>query len=682
MSPTPAAIVAEDHFRLRLPVDPQLAPDARHMAFVRMRADVETDSWASEVCVVETASRRHVELGRGSQPRWTPDGRGLALVTSSDGCFAIEHWSTDGGERRVLARLAEPPSGLAWSPDGRTLAFVKRVPPPPTNATLPAWEAMRTPAWAPRGVYSEKLVRRIEGHDGETPDGHHHIFLLDVANGAPRQLTFGPWEHGGPFVDVTKLGLAGRISWTPDGRHVVMSMQRHPPTTGPLDPRTVVEADVYEFDVESGKVRRLTEFGGPVCRATVSPDGHWIAFVGYRNRQASFQTGIVHVMPRDGGAIVALPHPASLDVDQGLQWLPDSSGLLTLLIDDGAGCLARVTRDGQWATLSRDVGGGATSGYALYAKGLSVARDGRVACLRGDRARTDEVALLAPDGGLEKVLTDESAWLAGRTVAPVQELWLPAAGTERGWQAWLMRPAHVAADVEVPLILWLHGGPYLSWGPDFAIVPQIWAARGYAVLMINPPGSLGYGEAFTDQLETGFPATRELQLLDCVEAVVARGGIAGDRVHVAGESAGGVLTAWLIGHSQRFASAAVIYGVMDWVSQTLTVDRPDYFGYFRAPAPPWAEGMHAHYWKRSPLSLVDRVRTPTIVLCGEKDARTPVSQSEMYFTALKLCGVEAALVRYPDDNHSFEWHPSHWADLIEQVDGWFRRHPGGSARAA
>ena len=678
--PDSAAIVAEDHFRLRLPMDPQLAPDARHLAFVRLRADVATDSWASEVCVVETATRRPIELGRGSQPRWTPDGRGLALVTSSDGGFAIEHWSLATGERRTLARLAEPPSGLAWSPDGATLAFVKRVPQPRAAEPAPAWEALRTPDWAPRGVYSEKLVRRIEGHDGEQPDGHHHIFLLAAAGGTPRQLTFGPWEHGGPFVDITKLGLAGRISWTPDGRHIVMSMQRHAPVAGPLDPRTVVEADVYEFDVASGAVRRLTAFGGPVCRATVSPDGRWIAFVGYRNKTASFQTSVVHLMPRQGGDIVALPHPASLDVDQGLQWLPDSSGLLTLVADEGAGCLARVTRDGRWTTLSREIGGGATSGYTLYVKGLSVARDGRVACLRGGPARTDEIALLAPDGRLEAVLTNESAWLDSRTVAPLEELRLPVRGTQRGWQAWLVRPAGVPADAPLPLILWLHGGPYLAWGPDFAIVPQVWAARGYAVLMINPPGSLGYGEAFTDELETGFPGARELQLLDCVEAVVARGGIAADRIHVAGESAGGVLTAWLIGHSPRFASAAVIYGVMDWVSQTLTVDRPDYFGYFRAPAPPWAEGMHAHYWQRSPLSLVDKVRTPTLVLCGEKDARTPIGQSEMYYTALKLCGVEAALVRYPDDNHSFEWHPSHWLDLIEQVDRWFRRYPASKPR--
>ena len=671
----PAAIVAEDHFQLRLPGDPQIAPDGRHVAFVRMRADVETDGWANEVCVVDTASGVHVELGRGSQPRWAPDGLSVAFVTAAEGRFAIERWFPDTDKRQALARLSEAPSALAWALDGNRLAFVKRVPVAPVAVAVPAWEALRTPKWSAPGIYSDKLIRRVEGHDGEQPDGYHHIFVLTLATSDLKQLTDGPYEHGGPLVDVTKLGLAGRISWTPDSRHIVMSMQRHPAQAGALDPRTVVEADVFEFDVADGAVRRLTEFGGPVCRATVSPDGRWIAFVGYRNRQASFQTSVVHVLPRHGGEIVALPHPEALDVDQGIQWLPDSSGLLTLLVHEGAGCLARVGLDGQWTTLNRDVGGGASSGYALYAKGLSVARDGRVACLHGSRARTDEVALLRADGRLEAVLTNESAWLAARTVASMEEMWLPTKQPGRGWQAWLMRPADVPAGAEVPLILWLHGGPYLAWGPDFAIVPQVWAARGYAVLMINPPGSLGYGEGFTDELQAGFPCGSELQLLDCVEAVVARGGIAADRVHLAGESAGGVLTSWLIGHSRRFASAAVIYGVMDWISQTLTVDRPDYFGYFRSPAPPWAEGMHEHYWQRSSLSRVGHVRTPTIVLCGEKDARTPIAQSEMYYTALKLCGVDAALVRYPDDNHSFEWHPSHWLDLIEQVDRWFRRHP-------
>jgi acylaminoacyl-peptidase len=382
-------------------------------------------------------------------------------------------------------------------------------------------------------------------------------------------------------------------------------------------------------------------------------------------------------MPRAGGSVRALPHPERMEVHQRLHWLPDSTGLLLLMPQAGDGCLVRLGLDGQWTTLARDVGGSAATGYGLYQKGLSVSRDGTVAYLRGSVSRTDEVALLLPDGQPGEVLTDESAWIDHREVAPIETLWLPTRGpgnSAPAWQAWLVRPAGVPADQPVPLILWLHGGPYLAWCPHLAILPQIWAARGYAVLMVNPRGSLGYGEAFIHELQHDFPGPDDLQLVDMVDVVVARGGIDPQRVHVAGESGGGLMTAWLISHSTRFAAAAAIYGVMDWSSTVLTQDRPDYYGYYWLPAPPWEAGMVEHYRRRSPLALVHQVRTPTLLLCGECDWRTPISQSEMYFTALKLCGVPAALVRYPDNNHSLEWHPSHWLDLVEQVDRWFRRH--------
>ena len=669
----------QDHFALRLPSDPQITPDGRFVAYVRVRADVEADAWISELCVVDRGTGQRHELGAGSQPRWAPDGRSLALARSPGGRHAIECWNAETGERRVLSTLAQAPGGLAWSPDGRSLAFVMLVPAPAAVAPggTPDWESLRTPRWAAPGVYTEQLVRRAEGLPGDLPEGRHHIFVLDVASGALRQLTDGPHDHGGPRTFITKLALAGPLCWTPDGRHLVASMPRRAASEGPHDPLAVLQSDVCEFDLSDGSVRQLTHFGGPACQATVSPDGQWIAFVGFRNERKSFHTNVVHVMPRAGGPVRALPHPGRMEVHQQLAWLPDSTGLLLLLPQAGDGCLVRLGLDGQWTTLARDVGGSAATGYALYQKGLSVARDGTVAYLRGSASRTDEVALLRPDGQPGETLTDESAWIAGREVAPVQTLWLPTRSAGRStpaWQAWLVRPPGVPAEQPVPLILWLHGGPYLAWCPHLAILPQIWAARGYAVLMVNPRGSLGYGEAFTDELQHDFPGPDDLQLLDMVEDVVARGGIDPHRVHVAGESGGGVMTAWLIGHSTRFASAAAIYGVMDWTSAVLTQDRSDYYGYYWLPAPPWAPGMDEHYRRRSPLSLVHRVRTPTLLLCGECDWRTPIAQSEMYFTALKLCGVPAALVRYPDNNHSLEWHPSHWLDLIEQVDRWFRKH--------
>lgn len=684
MSATPSsAILPQDHFSIKLPADPRISPDGRYVAYTRTRAEVASDSWITELAVIDRVSGLRHELGRASQPCWAPDSVRLAFVPAAGGAPAIEQWHAGTQQRSMLAALPQQPGSLAWSPDGGQLAFVRRVPATPAAAShgeAPDWEALRTPAWSAPGIYSDQLVRRVEGIDGDVPDGYHHIFLLDLASGATRQLSDGPYQHGGPLTGVTKMTLAGHISWAPDGAHIVMSMQRPVPQPGVYDPKTTVAADVYEFAVADGAVRRLSDFGGPVCQASISPDGLWIAFVGFRNEMKSFHTNLLYVMPRDGGAPRALPHPGQMEVHQQFQWLPDSSGLLVLLPDAGDGCLARASLDGEWNTLARDVGGSAASGYVLYQKGFSVARDGRIAYLRGAEARTDEVATLAPDGSPEAVLSGESEWLARRAVAPVEAMWLPA-GPDHGdgrdgpaWQAWLLRPAAATADAALPLIVWLHGGPYLAWCPHFALIPQIWAARGYAVLMMNPRGSLGYGAAFTDELQHDFPGPDDLRILDAVDAAVARGGIDPRRVHLAGESAGGVLTAWLTGHSRRFASASVIYGVLDWTSQVLAVDRPDYFPFYWLPGAPWEPGMQEQYWARSPLSLVGRVHTPTLVLCGERDWRTPLAQSEMYYTALKLCGVDAALVRYPDDNHSFEWHPSHWMDLVEHVDRWMRRH--------
>lgn len=666
----------QDYFRLRLPSDPQISPDGRYIAYVRDRPDVIQDAWSSNVQIIERKSGKAEDLGDGFQPRWSPESGRLAFVNAGDDTNEIRLWSAATGEAVTIASLPSTPEGLAWSPDGRTIAFVMRAqlarPGQANNQPAPAWHALRTEHWARPGQYTEKLLRRIEGVDAELlPEGHHQIFLLDVATATIRQLTFDPFEHGGPLALITKLKLAGHISWSPDSRSLVMSMLRDPTPPGPVDPVHAVAADVYSFSIADGAVTRLTRFGGTIAHASVSPDGEWIAFVGSRGPQKSFRTNVVHVMSRSGDNLRALNHPDGLEVHQELLWLPDSSGLLALVPHEGTGSLQKIDLEGQWTVLSREVGGSAASGYVLWSKFVSVSHDGEIAILRGSSTRTDEVAILSPDGARCQEVTRESDWMSDITVAPIEPMWL---ATRQPMQAWLVRPADAPADKPLPMILWLHGGPYLSWGPHFAVIPQLWAARGYAVLMMNPRGSLGYGETFTDHLEHDFPGADDLMIADAVDLVVKRGGIDPERVYVAGESAGGVLTAWLIGHTHRFAAAAVVYGVVEWISQTLLQDRPDYFAYRWRSGPPWDAGKQEVYWRHSPLALVGNVRTPTIVLCGERDWRTPITQSEMYFTALKMCGVEAALVSYPDNNHGLERHPSQYLDFAERIGDWFERY--------
>lgn len=661
---------AEDFFSLRFPGDPRISPDGRWVAHTLTQPVLADDVWAESVCVIDRASRQTQVLGAGSQPRWAPDSRRLAFTRGGE----VLLWDTETQQARPLATLPEGASGLVWSPDGATLAFVMLVrEPDPTGRTgpAPAWHALRTPRWAKPARYTEQLVRLVEGVDEELPHGHHQIFLLDVASGAHRQLTFDPFDHGGPVSSITKLNLAGRLSWTPDSRFLVMSMKREAMPAGPWDPEAMLATEVHEFNVADGSVRALSRFNGVICRAVVSPDGKWIAFAGFKNRRRAFHTQLVHVMPRDGGEVRALPHPEGLEVHQELQWLPDSSGLLALVPQQGDGCLAQVTLGGEWSLLRGGVGGSIATGYVMWLKGVSVSSAGDIALLDAHERRSDEIAVLTAKDRRTEVLSHHGDWLLERTLATPEMLWAP---TPTPMQGWLLRPAGVPAEQPLPLLVWLHGGPYLAWGPQFAAVPQIWASAGYAVLMLNPRGSLGYGEAYTDALHHDLPGQDDLQIVDAVDHVVARGGIDPKRVFLAGESAGGLMTAWLIGHSDRFAAAAVIYGVMDWTSCVLTQDRPDYYPFYWRPAPPWAPGMQEDYWKHSPLSVVDRVKTPTIVMCGERDWRTPLSQSEQYYAALKLCGVEAALASFEGNNHGLELHPSQWMDLVDLVDHWFRRH--------
>lgn len=667
----------DDHFALVHALEPQLSPDGRQIAYLQYRADVATDTYGSTLWIVDAASATQRCLGAGAAPRWSPGGDRLAFLRHDGRAQQLFVWDAASGTTARLTDATESCSGPAWSPDGTRIAFVRlvrAVPPPP----LPP-NPLRTGAWAPAGVYTERLVRRVEGLADDLAEGRHHVFVITLDSGASRQLTDGPHDHGGPLAQTVKVTRLGRLSWTPDGRGLVMSLNRDPVAPGAPDPGRALACDVYEYDVGSGAATRLTQFDGAASNAAVSPDGRWIAFAGFRNTRKAFHTQALHLLDRRSGALRALPHPRGLEVHAQFEWMPDSDGLLALVHERGDGCLVRVGLDGAWTTLHRDVGGSLGSGYTMWSRSVSVSRAGELAFLQARTDGPDEVALCTIAGGpARRVTANNETLLAQRAIAPTDELRFdsPLDGTRL--QAWITRPPDFDPARSYPLVLWIHGGPYLAWGPQFALTPQWLAARGYLVLLLNPRGSLGYGEPFIDAIEHCFPSVEDLEFGAAVDAAIALGSVDERRLFIAGESGGGTLTSWIIGRTARFAAAAIAYPAIDWTSLALTVDRPDYYPHYWFPAPPWEAGMHEHYWQRSPLSLVGQVTTPALLLCGEHDRRTPLAQSEMYFTALKLRGVEAALVVFPDDGHSLDGHPSHGLELIAHMDRWFRRHTAGA----
>jgi len=223
-----------------------------------------------------------------------------------------------------------------------------------------------------------------------------------------------------------------------------------------------------------------------------------------------------------------------------------------------------------------------------------------------------------------------------------------------------------------PLVLEIHGGPFAAYGPTFAAEQQLYAAAGYVVLYVNPRGSTGYGREFGNAIHHAYPGHDYDDLVSAVDAMLARGYVDPSRLFVTGGSGGGVLTAWIVGKTDRFRAAVVQKPVINWTSFVLTADRYNFFWKYWFGGYPWDQPEE--YARRSPLSLVGNVTTPTMVLTGEEDYRTPMSESEQYYQALRLRKVPTALVRVPGAGHGLDNRPSQLATKVAHVLAWFERH--------
>ena len=362
----------------------------------------------------------------------------------------------------------------------------------------------------------------------------------------------------------------------------------------------------------------------------------------------------------------------ALDRDLGdPAWSADGKRLYALSDSAGRTRLMQLWLDGKSAVLTDAVGGVAWS--RPYTSGsFSVARDGTLAYTSGSAARPADVALLPPRGAARQ-LTDLNAELLGhRELGQVQELWTNSSADDRRIQSWLVLPPGFDAARKYPLILEIHGGPFAGYGPHFAAELQLYAAAGYVVLYVNPRGSTGYGEEFGNLIHHAYPGQDYDDLMSAVDAAIARGFVDANRLYVTGGSGGGVLSAWIVGKTDRFRAAAVQKPVINWTSFALTADRGDMFHRYWFAAPPWEQPEE--YWRRSPLSLVGNVKTPTMVVTGELDYRTPIGESEQYYQALKLRGVDTLLVRVPGAPHSLDLRPSQLIARNRYILAWFGKY--------
>ena len=665
--PTATAQYAQDSlafdlshvFELEYATSPRISPSGDQVVYGRTFMDKMEDQRATRLWVVNADGSGHRPLTdpktSASQPRWSPSGDRVAYVAATeDGAEIYVRWM-DTGQTARLTQLEEPPSGLSWAPDGERLAFTKFVP-----ASTPRFAELPSPPegadWAERPDVLTETYYRADG-TGYTEKGHTQVFTVSAAGGTAKQITTAPYDHGGTPI------------WTPDGESLLLSANRHEDWR--LNP---LNTEVYAIDVSTGAVTALTNREGPDGDVALSPDGSTIAYTGFDDREQGYQVTKLYVMDRDGTNARLLTEAFGHDV-QDPTFTANGERIVFQYVDEGSTKIGSISLDGNRRVIADHVGG--TSIGRPYTSGsFTLASNGRVAYTHATTQRPADVAVARAEQE-PRVLTSLNDDLFDQTkIGRVEEFTYESSYDGKTIEGWIVTPPNFDKSKDYPLVLEIHGGPFASYGPYFAAEVQLYAAAGYVVLYTNPRGSTSYGQAFGNAIHHDYPGHDYDDLMSGVDAVLDRGYVDPDRLYVTGGSGGGVLTSWIVGHTDRFRAAVAAKPVVNWYSWALTADMYPYGVKYWFPGMPW--NHRDHYMERSPIAYVDSVATPTMLMTGTEDYRTPMSEAEQFYQALKLREVSTALVRVPGASHSIATRPSQLAAKAGHVLEWFRRHGGPS----
>jgi dipeptidyl aminopeptidase/acylaminoacyl peptidase len=649
-----------DLFDLQYASEVRISPDGERIAYVRSIHDIMCDCVRSNLWIVDADGDNHQPLRSGrdsySSPRWSPDGERLAYVAKDEAgkTQLFVRWMTSG-QTAMVSNLVESPSSMAWSPDGESIAFTMHVPAEKPSLAKPP-EKPEGADWADPPVVIDSVVYRFDGR-GYLEPGFEHVFVVSARGGAARQLTSGNFNHGGP------------LAWMPDGSGIVFATNRDDDWQYELN-----ERDLFRVHVEDGGIEQLTDLPGIEAAPAVSPDGETIAFERDDHQGRQYTINALGLIDADGGNLRILGGDLDRSIE-GPTWAANGRSLYFHYTDRGWRKVGRIDLDGEIDAVVDGVNG--TSVGRPYRSGdYSVADDGTVAYTLGTE-KTPADVWVRPRRGDHRRLTDLNRNLLDqRAMGEVHEIVYDSSVDGTEIQGWYLTPPDFDPEKKYPLILEIHGGPHLAYGPHFSAEMQRMAAEGYVVFYDNHRGSSGYGRDFGMLLEYKYASEEDFgDHMSGVDAMIEKGFIDPERLFVTGGSAGGIAAAYAIGLTDRFRAAAVAKPVINWISKTLTGDYYPSQIERQFPGLPWEN--FEHYWQRSPLSLVGNVTTPTLLITGEEDFRTPMSETEQYYQALKLARVETVMVRLPGTSHGIASRPSRLIAKIDNILAWFERHDEG-----
>jgi len=651
-----ARLQAEDLFELQYATDPQVSPDGSRVVYVRAINDVMIDDTRANIWLATTDGTGHRPLLSGkssyTSPRWSPDGKRLAYIaTAGDKPQLHVRWM-ESGESALVTNLVESPSSLAWSPDGMRIAFTMRVTAEKPSLAKPP-KKPEGAEWAPDVNVIDSVVYRFDGR-GYVDPGFDHVFVVPADGGSARQVTSGDYDHSGP------------LAWTPDGQRIVFSTNR---SDDWQYERT--ERDLFSVEIDSGEIVQLTDLPGVERSPSVSPDGKRIAFERDDHQGRQYSISSLAVIAVDGSEPEILTEELDRSAE-GPRWAADGSGVYFHFDDRGERNVGFVTLGGKVRTVVEGLSG-TTIGRPYISGEYSVAENGLIAYTAGTAQRPADLFVKRARGEPRRLTRLNENLLDHLKLAEVHEIVYESSVDGTEIQGWYLTPPDFDPGKTYPLILEIHGGPHLAYGPHFSAEMQRYAAEGYVVFYDNHRGSSSYGEEFGLKLEYKYSSEEDFgDHMSGIDAMIEKGFIDPDRLFITGGSAGGIAAAYAIGLTDRFRAAAVAKPVINWISKTLTGDIYTSQIDHQFPGPPWEE--FEHYWKRSPLSLVGNVTTPTLLITGENDYRTPISETEQYYQALKLRRVDTVMVRVPDSPHGIAGKPSRMIAKIDNILAWFERY--------
>jgi len=657
-----AALSAMDLFGLQWASEVQISPDGERIVYVRSINDIMSDRTRSNLWIINADGSDHRPLFSGadsaSSPRFSPDGQRIAfLARSGETTQLFVRW-LDRGETALISNLTETPSSLTWSPDGKHIAFVMRVPADkPALATPPS--RPEGAEWAPAVRVIDAVTYRFDGR-GYIEPGFDHVFVIPAEGGSARQLTSGEFDQH------------GSLAWTPDGETLLFTSNRDADWQYQRNHR-----DLYAVDVQTGEQTQLTDRPGMIGSPTVSPDGDTIAVVYEDHQGRQYSESSLALMAPDGSDFRLLGEALDRSMSDPA-WSADGERLYFRYDNEGLRRVATIDLDGRIRDRVEGLSG-TTIGRPYLSGGYSVAKTGRIAFTAGTAQRPADVHVI--DGRDSRRLTDLNANLLGhRDLAEVHEIRYPSSVDGTEIQGWYLTPPGFDPEQTYPMILEIHGGPHLAYGPHFSAELQRYAAAGYVVFYNNHRGSSSYGTDFGMLLEYKYSSEDDFgDHMSGVDAMIELGFVDPERLFITGGSAGGIAAAYAIGLTDRFSAAAITKPVINWISKTLTGDTYTSQIEHQFPGLPWEE--FEHYWQRSPLSLVGNVTTPALLMTGENDFRTPMSETEQYYQALKLQRVDTVMIRVPETSHSIASTPSRMIAKIDNTLAWFARYGGADEGA-